>query len=55
MWLARRFTIICIIGALTGVALADLVQNGNRRAYSIKVQTTLPCIYETPNHCGPIR
>jgi len=52
MWIFRRFTVICVLGALVGMAAVDLVQNGARPAYSLKIDTAMPCIYTAPGDCG---
>ena len=52
MDLARRFSLICLIAALFGVGLAHLVQHGSRPAYSLKVDTSIPCVFVSPNRCA---
>ncbi|MEM0899665.1 MAG: hypothetical protein AAGI92_06905 [Pseudomonadota bacterium] len=53
MWIAKRFTIICLFAALVGILIADLIQNSGRSAYALKVQHALPCVFDEPSSCQP--
>ncbi len=53
--LARRFSIVCLIAAGFGIAVAGLVQETTRPAHSVGVERSLPCVFELNGHCGYAR
>lgn len=50
--LARRFTIICLIAMAFAFGLINLMQGASGPAYSWKVQSTVPCVFERPHTCA---
>jgi len=50
--LARRFVIICLIATLMAFALINLIEQSSGPAYSWKVQSSVPCVFERPNVCA---
>jgi hypothetical protein len=52
LWVARRFGLVCLLGALTGIGFANFVQMSTRPAYSLRVDSALPCVFDTPQRCA---
>lgn len=52
MNIAKRFSIVCLFTALTGMGLVSLIQQASSPAYSLKIETALPCIYDAPLRCN---
>lgn len=52
MWLARRFTIICLLGLLTGMAITNILQMSTTPAHSVMIDTSLPCIFDSQQRCA---
>ncbi|MCR9120763.1 MAG: hypothetical protein NXH91_00635 [Phyllobacteriaceae bacterium] len=50
--LARRFIIICLIAMIFAFALINLIEQSSGPAYSWKVQSTVPCVFERPRVCA---
>ena len=50
--LARRFTIVCLIAIALAFALISLIERGSGPAYSWKVRSTMPCVFERPHICA---
>lgn len=50
--LVRRFTIICLIATLFAFLLISLIEQASGPAYSWKVQSAVPCIFERPHTCA---
>ena len=50
--LARRFIIVCLIATALAFALINLIERSSGPAYSWKVQTTVPCVFERPQVCA---
>lgn len=50
--LARRFTIICLIATLMAFGMISLIQQSTRPAYSWRVESSIPCIYDSPFECA---
>ncbi|MEL6436965.1 MAG: hypothetical protein AAFP99_09235, partial [Pseudomonadota bacterium] len=50
--LARRFTLLCLV--MTGFAygLISLIQQSTRPAYSWRVETSIPCVFEDNRRCA---
>lgn len=44
--LARRFTIVCLLSALFGIAFATLVAEFSRPARSYGIGNVVPCVFE---------
>ncbi len=50
--LARRFTIICLVATLMAFGLISVIQQSTRPAYSWRVGSSFPCIYDAPLECA---
>ncbi|MEQ8402840.1 MAG: hypothetical protein RIB53_08540 [Roseitalea porphyridii] len=50
--LARRFTIICLIAMIFAFAMIGMIERASGPAYSWKVQSTVPCVFERPGACA---
>ncbi|MDZ7824596.1 MAG: hypothetical protein U5K75_11585 [Ahrensia sp.] len=50
--IARRFTIICLIATLFAFAMIALINQSTRPAYSLIIDHSLPCVYDTQMRCG---
>lgn len=50
--LARRFAIVCLIATALAFALISLIERSSGPAYSWKVQSTVPCVFEQPLVCA---
>lgn len=50
--LARRFTIICLLATLFAFSLINLIERDSGPAYSWKVQSSIPCVFERPHVCA---
>ncbi|WP_306118094.1 MULTISPECIES: hypothetical protein [unclassified Roseitalea] len=50
--LARRFTVICLIAMVFAYALISLIERSSRPAYSWKVQSEFPCVFERAGICA---
>ncbi|MCA0277395.1 MAG: hypothetical protein LCH86_15475 [Proteobacteria bacterium] len=51
--LARRFTIVCLLSALFGIAFATLVAEVSRPAHSWEIGSVVPCVFEENMNCKP--
>lgn len=51
--LARRFTIVCLLTALFGMAFATLVIEVTRPAHSWAIGMVVPCAFEQGLRCTP--
>ena len=50
--LARRFTIICLLAMIFAFMMISLIEQASGPAYSWKVQSTVPCVFERPGNCA---
>ena len=50
--IARRFIIICLIAMIFAFALISLIEQSSGPAYSWKIQSTVPCVFERPRVCA---
>ena len=50
--LARRFTIVCLVATIFAFMLIGLIEQASGPAYSWKVQSTVPCVFERPRACA---
>lgn len=53
--LVRRFTIVCLLIAIFGFALAIIVAETSRPAKSWSIGTFIPCVFEHGIVCAPPR
>lgn len=51
--LARRFTIVCLLSALFGIAFATIVAETSRPARSWDIGNVVPCVFEEGLTCKP--
>ncbi|MGB8818539.1 MAG: hypothetical protein WCC66_11525 [Rhizobiaceae bacterium] len=49
--LARRFTIVCLLATIFGIAFAALVQNYSRPAQAYEIGRVIPCVFEDSQEC----
>ncbi len=49
--LARRFTIVCLLTTLFGMALAIIVAEAGRQAAAREIHGRLPCFLKQTNPC----
>lgn len=52
--LARRFTIICLMLAIFGMGLANLVAEAGHPRKSQALGVVVPCVFERGLRCGPL-
>ena len=50
--LARRFVIICLIATIFAFGMISLIEQSSGPAYSWKVETSVPCVFERPHTCA---
>lgn len=50
--LARRFTIICLLATIFALSFIILIEHSSGPAYSWKVQSSTPCVFERPQVCA---
>lgn len=50
--LTRRFAIICLIATAMAFGLISLIERSSSPAYSWKIQTSVPCVFERPHVCA---
>ncbi len=51
--LVRRFSIVCLIFMLFGIAFSAFIQNVTRPARSWEIGQVVPCIFENGRVCAP--
>lgn len=52
--LARRFTIVCLLLAIFGMGLANLVAESGRSGRSQPLGVVAPCLFRDGLRCGPL-
>jgi hypothetical protein len=53
MFLVRRFTVICMISAVFGLAFAMVVERANRPERSWEIGSVTPCTFNSGFKCLP--